>query len=59
MALFWPVALVHRMQYDRRAMNSRELHSLQGIYVRDQESTRFRRLQRALNRQGTKAFLLF
>ncbi|KAK6988958.1 hypothetical protein R3P38DRAFT_2471187, partial [Favolaschia claudopus] len=44
--------IMRGMQYDARAMEALQLHSAQGIYVRDQTATHFRRLQRSLNRHG-------
>ncbi|KAF7335198.1 hypothetical protein MSAN_02353100 [Mycena sanguinolenta] len=38
------------MQYDARAIGAIDLYSSQGIYVRDQTATHFRRLQRSHNR---------
>ncbi|KAK7032946.1 hypothetical protein R3P38DRAFT_2773440 [Favolaschia claudopus] len=42
--------IMRGMQYDARAMEALQLHSAQGIYIRDQTATHFRRLQRSLNR---------
>ncbi|KAK7001996.1 hypothetical protein R3P38DRAFT_3608943 [Favolaschia claudopus] len=44
--------IMRGMQYDARAMEALQLHSTQGIYIRDQTATHFRRLQRSLNRHG-------
>ena len=49
--------IMRGMQYDRRATASLELHSTQGIYIRDQESTHFRRMERLVNRHS--AYLSF
>lgn len=40
------------MQYGQRATVSRELHQTQGIYVRDQEFTHFRRFECSVHRHG-------
>ncbi|KAF8187083.1 hypothetical protein K438DRAFT_1835610 [Mycena galopus ATCC 62051] len=42
--------IMRGMQYDARVVDTLQLYSSQGIYVRDQMATHFRRLQRSLNR---------
>ncbi|KAJ7728102.1 hypothetical protein B0H16DRAFT_1331143 [Mycena metata] len=44
--------IMRGMQYDARAMGTLKLHSMHGIYTRDQTATHFRRLQRSLNRHS-------